>query len=220
MNTISRELPRQTEKIDILPTKYRENYYGGPLAVSGQIIGAPFWQKMIAETQADNKERGIVISRKSNKDIITSSVFIGEEKSFTPLVLPHGLKSLFSPIKDIALVHTHAMPLSSDHLLTTTFSDGDIRTFIPSKYYALIAIDRGGAHLLVRKHKPYMENIPEANMISKIIAETIEENGSTMDVIKKISSHIKQFDLAYLFTPQLTPDLDGNITFQDPTNKL
>lgn len=230
MSILPGEQRPMRSQIDSLSTMYREGYYGGALRVDSQSIGASQWKNLVAQTQADGAERGIVIS--TNKgSILTSGIYMGsgtEEVfdgtemrkrggSFTPPNLPHGIKSLNPAIKDIVIVHSHYMPSSSGHLPTMILSDGDILNFIPSKYHALCAVDRGGAHLLVRTQKQFFNRIPDGHMVKNLITETIKENGGIKDVIWKVSNRLQQFGLAYLYTSQLETDSEGAITFQEPT---
>ncbi len=216
--------------IDSLSTMYREGYYGGALRVHSQSIGASQWKNLVDQTQADGVERGIVIS--TNKgSILTSRIYMGSGTeeifdgaemrkrggSFTPPNLPHGIRSLNPSTKDIVVVHSHVMPPSSDHLPTTILSDEDILNFIHSKYHALCAIDRGGAHLLVRTQKQLYDKTLDAHLVKGLIAENVKENGGIKDVIVRVSKRLQQFRLAYLYTSQLEPDSEGAITFQEPT---
>lgn len=230
MSILPGEQQQIRRPIDTLSTMYRENYFGGSLRVDARSVGASSWRSLIDQTQGDGIERGFVVSTKKNEFLTskiykgsgTEEIFDGLEMrtrggSFTPPILPHGIRSLNPSTKDIAVVHSHAMPPPSDHLLTTIFSDADISNFIPSKYHALCAVDRGGAHLLVRTQKQLYDKTLDAHLVKDLIAETVKENGGIKDVISKVSNRLQQFKLAYLYTSQLEADLDGAITFQEPT---
>jgi len=230
MGILRGENSQARSAVDNLSTLYRENYFGGPLRVDAQSIGVSFWHSMIDQTQKDTIERGFIVSihkgnyhtSKIHKGSGAEAVFDGVEMrtrggSYSPPLLPHGLSSLNPSIVNITAVHSHALPNSLAHLPTTIISDADIQSFIPSKYHALCAVDRGGVHLLVRTRKQLFEIMPDRNMIKNSIAEIAREDGGIKDVIIKAAKYLQQFGLAYLYTSQLEADKDGTITFQEPT---
>lgn len=230
MSTLLGEPTPRNRPVDNLSTMYREGYYGGPLILDARSVGVSVWKSLIDQTQRDGIERGIVISAKGD-DILTSKIYKGSGPeeifdgietrkrggSFTPPHFPHGFQSLSPLIKDMTVVHSHPMPPALAHLPTTILNDTDIRSFIASKYHALCAVDRGGAHLLVRTQRPFLNRTPSRDLVKNLIAEAMKSNKGIKDVIVSVAQQLKQYGLAYLYSPLPDSNAESVIEFQEPT---
>ncbi len=218
-------------RIEDFSTKRIEIFGKGSLLVDKEVVAADKWPGMVAATQLDFRERGIVVSRRSNGKLMTSKVFegLGERfdydnrarkipSSFSLPLLPHGARSLLPKIKDIVVVHSHPMPPEVDHLQTTAISDVDIHSFINADYNALVMVDRGGAHLLVRVGHLLGDILPaERNIVEETIEAVSQERGGARDVIKSLATQLPSYGLGYFYTPTLSPDpKEGYVKFYNP----
>ena len=96
------------------------------------------------------------------------------------------------------------MPPALDHLRTNPISDADLQAFSPSRYQAMLTLDRGGAHLLARTRPNYLDgNVPATDLVSSTMREVIAESGGSMDVMTRVAGELAQFGLGYYFTPDL-----------------
>lgn len=206
--------------------------------VDANIVAAESWKELVSETQEDGRERGVVISRDKNGETLKSPIFIGHGEEFDEETgrkissgsivhpyLPHGLKNqLRLRPKGVVFVHSHPMPEKINHIYTMHFSDLDIERFLLEKFNAFVAVDRGGAHLLVRTKNPYLasfvnKHTENVNIVSQTIDTVTKEKGTSLDIVKKLSAELpRRYGLAYYFTPSLEADTQGYVKFLNPRN--
>lgn len=181
------------------------------LKIEPQLLGLQNWAEMLSQTQRDGNERGFVVS-KSGKKILTSKVTEGEEGSFSPPVFPHGVRTLMPNTVDLVYVHSHYMPPEIDHVQTSAFSDLDINAFAKLRARAMVAIDRGGTHMLARKQYslPRREQT-KIEVVTDAIKRAKAGGNTAIDVVKEIAKNLEKFDIMYYYSPQLTPSPEGFI---------
>ncbi len=179
------------------------------IIIPGAQIGAADWPGMISQTGKDGKERALVVSSNAGK-LMTSRIFVGRaETKITPAnihppFLPHGIKSLLPGLKDIAYVHTHPKPPELDHIQTTIFSEGDIRAYYDSLYPAMVMIDKGGVHILLRTFSADEEReLPNYNLDKAAFREAGKGNFTAIEVIQELSKIIYPYGLRYYYSSTL-----------------
>lgn len=201
--------------------------------VNPEVIAADAWESLVAATQSDGIERGLVIAKRRDKIIRSKEIEgLGEQPSdedpsktipasFPLPALPFGVKSLLPTIKELVVIHTHPMPPDLDHLRTTPISDRDIRAFTRTRYVAMVMLDRGGAHLLARTSSffPDDERLLTSDIVDTATKEVIAESGGSMDVMTKVARRIANYGLGYFYTPDLSQQGAGvefrNLRFEE-----
>lgn len=187
------------------------------ILVATDVLATDLWHKLVSATQADYRERGLVVGRHIGKNELVRSKIIegfgkeqGEnpaevEAAFQAPMLPFGARSMSPRVKRDVIIHTHPMPPEVDHVRTSIISDKDIHAFTNSKYNAMVMLDRGGAHLVARTRRSYSYDIePKSDLVSSTMREVIAESGGSMDVMTRLASRLGQYGLAYFYTPELT----------------
>lgn len=206
--------PRDNTTVDI--TKPHEHLLGNVINIDGHQIGTSKWEEMLSLTQNDRKERGVIVSSILGKTE-TGKIFEGVEEikgisaSTTPPIFDSFRKFFLE--KRLALTHTHPMTDELNHLSTSIFTDADIQSFYQTTYNAVVAIDRGGAHLLLKTRKPYEENIPPNNLVRKRFSEVENTTGLIKDAIRLVAEDLEQYGIAYYFCPDVS-SAPGTRTFQ------
>lgn len=145
--------PVQYTSVDLQAEK--PFYYPNNIQIPANQLGQDKWQEMLRLTQADNAERGIIISSKKN-DVSVSDIFAGTADvvdAHGRTIQPAGLRAPWKhELKDkIAIVHTHPMRSVISHLATTPFSVEDVRLHIFGKQVVTARIDKGGVLLMIGK---------------------------------------------------------------------
>lgn len=211
------ELPPQEPKPQRVDLTREQNGFGlnSEILVPKDQLGADKWPEMIKMTQETGNEYGIVISH-DGKRILTSIVFEGSKINFIPPLLPHGIKSLLPKVKNIALIHSHAIPPAIEHLPTTTLSTGDITTHINNTYNATVMIDRGGVHVLLGKN-PFLNpnQINCAEIVNNAIKKAQGNSGLVAEVRKEIGEELSHVGTSYYYSPNLEPPADGFVHLTD-----
>lgn len=188
------------------------------ILVAADVLATDQWQELVNVTQADFRERGLVVGRHSSKhQLVRSKIIKGRgqtrtnssgrptEAALVVPILPFGIRSISPRIKASVAIHTHPMPPEVDHIQTSTISDKDIDTFSRSSYKAMVMLDRGGAHLVARICSGELYGSkPAPDLVSATMREVITESGSSMDVMTKLARRLGQYGLAYFYTPELT----------------
>lgn len=191
---------------------------GNKINVDAELIASQKWHEMVDLTQKDELERGIVVSW-NGKKISTSKVILGSKGSFSPPLLPHGLRSLLPTTHDLVYIHTHYMPQEINHVKTTTVSDKDINSFINLPCKAMVMIDKGGVHMLTRK--PYNFNASESEEPINIVDEAIKKaksGGNTaMDVIREVAISLEPLGIKYYYSESLITTSEGTVVLKDAT---
>jgi hypothetical protein len=213
-----------TPQTESLRNSYIENPWAPTMFVNADSVAAGKWPEMLAETQKDLRERGVVVSRSGDK-IITSKIFTGVAEGeiserhrahITMPILSQGLRSLLPKTKDITFVHTHSMPPQLNHLQTTIVSDADILSFIRSELNGLVVVDRGGAHLLVRTRETYGQKPSwRENTVNEIIAKSIKAQGSVMNAMTAVANELQKSGLGYYFSPTSQSTSSNEILFHN-----
>jgi hypothetical protein len=219
------EISTKPQIVEDLSSPYIEIKGKESVFFDANILGVDKWPQMLKETE-DGRERLMVVSKRNGKNYF-SDIYSGlSEKQnkgnnaevYIPL-FPQGLKSLLPGMEDVLTVHTHHM-VKLDEVQTTIISDADITNFVNCKDYALVMIDRGGAHILVRTEKTYnSRELIDKEIVDRIQHEIAEKNRNILDVIKLVSKELSHYGIGYLYTPNLTPDPKGYVEFFDP-NKV
>lgn len=175
------------------------------IELPGGQLGVNSWPEMIEQTQAEDRERGVVVSSFFGK-FRTSPIFKGDEPSITSPVLPHGVSSLWPFAKYITHVHSHPMPEALSHLQTTIVSDTDIRNFRNSSVKAMIIIDRGGAHLLLHDYfADFEKELPQFNLSHSALNKIKDKGNTVMDAMKELARILNPYGIRYYYSPTLEP---------------
>ena len=197
------------------------NKYSSSILVAADVLATDIWQDLVEATQSDGIERGLAIARHTRTGKLTRSREYrwhyefddeGEEpeaidNSCQMMLFPLGVvRSVLSPrLREDVYIHTHPIPPALDHLRTNPISDADLRAFFPSRYQAMVMLDRGGAHLVARtRQSDLYGSTPEPDLGSSTMREVIAESGGSMDVMNRLASRLGQYGLAYFYTPELT----------------
>lgn len=210
-------IPTTASTIDIT----REIFTFNPtreVKISSDVLASDLWGNILDQTQKDQRERGIVVSWDGNgNQRIVSNIFLGERGTITFPPFPHGLIKAFMPkIKELAWVHSHFLP--ENHLRTGTLSQKDIDTFCNSDSKVSIAIDRGGAHLLIKAdQEPNIHpNKPRPDIISSALKKIKEQKGELEEFIKEIARGTQESGMIYYYAPSKTIDPSSKeITFRN-----
>nr|MBI5455504.1 hypothetical protein [Candidatus Levybacteria bacterium] len=189
------------------------------ITVKADNIGASKWQEMLTQTKSDGKERRLnVFYNLLTKKFTPGNTVVGTAEGFktgadVPIeVSDIGLKGMFH--HQVADVHTHPLTEEDAHLKTTVPSGNDLRTFLSSAYSAMVAIDRGGAHLLIKSREIAEGKLPPADLVQKKIEEIAKKGGVVTDVQKHLNRMFSQYGVSYFYSENLTPLEDGTITFK------
>lgn len=189
-------------------------YLGTKIEISAEQLAANKWLEMVGLTHAVGKERGVVTSSFSGK-LITSKVFTGSEESIIRPSLPHGLKSLWPFTKYIALVHTHPMPDTLNHLQTTLISDQDIRAFRESSFEVMVMVDRGGAHILLHTPMADLEKpLPKFSLSNAALDKTAKGENTSQEARKELANLLYPYGIRYYYSPALEA-VNGHVQFTD-----
>ena len=199
------------------------------IQIAGNQLAAQLWLEMLGRTQKTGLEYGVIVSSHRGK-LLTSGIFEGmgespnydsEKKSthppriFTP-AFPHGIQSLSPWIHELAYVHSHPMPASLDRFPTSIISGGDAQTFLNLTFRAFAAIDRGGAHMLIKENvaRDYRDFDPEK--IEESVFKTAGGNSKLLaEARREMAKALMQYGTHYYFSEALTPDENGFIQFTD-----
>jgi hypothetical protein len=213
-----------TQPIELLDGEIT-NRSSPAIQVAADVLATDIWQDLVDTTQSDLIERGLAIARHSKTGKLTRSTIFRWYYEFSeesdPEVIentcqiplfPFGVvRSLLSPrLKEDVYIHTHPISPALDHLRTNPISDADLHAFVPSRFQALVILDRGGAHLLARtsSQKFLTNNLPAPDLINEVTREAIAESGGSMDVMTKVARRIAQHGLGYYYTPDLSQQSD------------
>ena len=195
--------------------------FGKEITVRGDNLGVNKWQEMVSATQTDGRERGLnVFYNPLTKRFTPGNIVTGGERNFktgadTPVDTSDiGLKGIFSNL--VASIHTHPLVEESAHLKTSVPSGNDIRAFLNHSYSAMVVIDKGGSHLIVRTREKIDDELPSSDLVQRKIDEVAVKNGTVSDVQKQLNSMISQYGLEYFYTDCLVPAENGTITFRKP----
>lgn len=182
------------------------------ILVPGQKIGFLKWPEMIRLTQEDKKERGIVVSQRGKK-ILVSDIYEGKEGEITTPDLPHGRSSFF-PGNRVADIHTHYM--GKDYKPPTTcVSDKDLKAFSTSEDPAVVVIDLGGAHLIVDIGKTDSRQILPKKIVTAIYNSVADRDGLMIEVQQTLAKQLPEYGLAYYFSPSRIDDT-GKVIMPQP----
>lgn len=194
--------------------KHQERHLGEEITVDGEQIGVSRWEKMLELTQEDLHERAITVTSVFRKPKI-SKIARGAESSFSDHAKPATAEAVlfFFFGEPVSIVHTHPMGKDLEHLRTTAISDGDIQNFNGSAYNAFIAIDRGGAHLLVHNRMRFEKQEIPSDMAKKIREDLEGKNGSVSDLIQQLATELERYGISYYFCPDVS-STGGNKTFR------
>lgn len=193
--------------------RYIENAKGKDiLQADPNVVGVADWNKLIVMTQNEQGEYGLVVSKRGTK-LFQSKIFKSQERNdrISIPLLAQGMKGFLPGTHDITFLHTHSIPEESDRIQTVMISDEDIQGFLNSKFNALLTLDRGGAHLLIRS--AYFQKDVPANLASERLKEQEEKKGYMMDAMKNLAQDLKQYDLAYFFCPVYELPKQGQAPF-------
>lgn len=211
--------PSPARRIDLLDTE--QSILPPEIIIPGAQIGATYWPGMISQTDKDGKERALVISSSAGK-LMTSRIFKGHAETkithanIHPPFLPHGIKSLLPGIKDITYVHSHPKPAELDHIQTTILSDGDIRAYYDSLYPAMVMIDKGGVHVLLRTFSANEElELPDYNLDRAAFREAEKRNFIAVEVMQELAKIIYPYGLRYYYSPRFEPSPASEVHLRD-----
>ncbi|MCL4419364.1 hypothetical protein M1146_04655 [Patescibacteria group bacterium] len=216
MEPRSPEIPT-SNNITLLKDKITEvSGFTKEITVRADNVGAQEWPGMLAGTQSDGRERGLIVYRNplSKNKFTPSKIIVGEKTHIAPLFSDIGLKGFLFPIA--AKIHTHPRTPEVQHLKTLIPVDGDLQLFFGYDYSAMITLDDGGAHLLIRTGESIRQDPPPSNLIGNAIGKEAARGGIVADVQKKLNTILSEYGISYFYTESLTPSEDGTVTFKKP----
>jgi hypothetical protein len=190
------------------------------IRVESALVAANLWGEMLEQTEKSGYERGIVVFKKG-QEIKTSKIFEGRMTEDNPgsigiPLLVHGIRRpLLARAKDITFVHTHAASPNWDHLKTSRISPDDINVFATMPYNAVVAIDRGGAHLLAKRDKHVNKDV-DGERIEEIALDAVKKLGNfSADLYRqRIARQLHADGYFYFYTSNLKPSPDGFVDMQ------
>jgi hypothetical protein len=191
---------------------------GKVIDVDAKLIAAEKWQEMIGLTQNDGLERGVNVSLIGRKILTTKIKESLKKDRYDSPLLSHGLLSLLPTANDLANIHTHYISQENSHMLTTVISDDDINSFgCNASVKALIAIDRGGVHMLVREPHIYRSNKSweEIKVVENALEKTKLGGNTRTEFIKEVAKSLRPFGIKYYYSQSLISSPEGFITFKD-----
>lgn len=188
------------------------------ITVSADNVGAGLWQEMVDETVATGKEvgRGIFYDRIGRK-FVPGELIVGHEAGIDESIpLPPPIKGFKRALLSLTTtVHTH--PMTSAPLARTSIPSGaDLRRFLFGVDGAMVTIDRGGAHLIIRTEAPRKDDLPSRDLVQERIDEVANRDGVIADVQRQFNGAISEYGATYFYTPHLSPAPDGTVTFRRP----
>ncbi len=185
------------------------------IQVAAENIGASKWQEMLESSQSDGLERGLLVFKNlfGNK-FESGNIFQGNKRHVSTSLDEQGPKSKFASVA--VTVHTHPTNAENEHLITMPPGDGDIQILFNTNFGAgsMVILDKSGAHLLIRTSE-LRGDPPPSDLIKKLADEIQAENGTTLDVQRKMNGRLSEFGVSYYFTDNLLPT-NGMITFKRP----
>lgn len=191
------------------------------VTVRADNVGAQKWQEMLAATQSDGKERGLIVYRSllSQNKFSTSKISTGtgvknRKAHVAPQFEDIGIRGFILPV--VAKIHTHPRTPEVQPLKTLIPVDGDLQLFFGYDYSAMITLDDGGAHLLIRTGESIRQDPPPNNLIGDAIDKEAAKEGLVANVQKRLNTILSEYGISYFYTENLTPSEDGTVTFKKP----
>lgn len=215
----SQDPPTPKTRISLLQPE--QLYLPNEIAIPAPQLGAELWSEMISLTQADGRERATVIS-KARGGLMMGKIFVGVAESqssvskVTVPFLPHGIKSLLPGVKDLTYVHSHPKPAILDHIKTTLFSDGDIRSYDNSTYPAMVMIDTGGVHVLLRTSSIGKDlPLPNYNLHEAALNKAKQGDNTVIEAMAELALILQPHGIRYYYSPSFEPSPSGEILLKD-----
>lgn len=189
-------------------------------------IGAEYWEEMLELANTDLVEKGRIVSWTGKKYMVSDLIEGRAEKvdydnpsqkipaSISPPIFPHGLSSADPRVRAITFVHAHPMPKELDHLKGTAISADDIAAAIQGRFAAVVAIDRGGVHMLIKEKQLIQLEVSHVDPV-KIVNEALRRARAIPRLRKEIALSIRPFDIRYYFSSHTKPTDANTIHFSD-----
>lgn len=218
MEPKSPEFPTPPKNITLLTKTRTEGLESvREVAIRADNIGAQEWAQMLSETQSDGKERGLIIYLKhfSKDKFETSRIIIGSNTHTGISFDDMGLRRFLSPAI-VTTVHTHPRTPGTQALKTLIPVDDDVRRFFEDNYSAMVTLDDGGAHILIRTGESMFQNPPPEDLISNLIKAEAAGEGLVANVQKRINNALSPYGLSYFYSESLIPAENGTFTFKKP----
>lgn len=189
--------------------------YTHEIEVNADNVGANYWTELLNSSEADGHERNLLIFKNPLSNKFTPGKIITGSNTHTSTSLnEHGIKTFLSQVA--VSIHTHPTSDENKHLQTLPPGDNDLQIIEKGNFGAgsMIVIDRSGAHLLIRTAVNKSESLP-SDIIKKLAEEVKSQNGTTLDVQKKLNQKLNPYSYSYFFTNNITP-VDGKVIFKKP----
>lgn len=219
---IPEELP--TKNITLLTKEITEiPGFGKEITIKTDNIGVSKWQEMLAATRADGKERGLTVYRNplSRNKFLTGKISTGTsiengKAHVAPQSEDIGIKGFI--LSEAVKIHTHPRIPEIQHIKTLIPSFGDLQSFWnDTGISAMVTLDDGGAHLLVRTREADTHNSPtDKDLIKNLIRDEATKEGLITNVQKRLNTAFSQFGIEYFYSESLTPSQAETITFKKP----
>lgn len=179
------------------------------------------WTDLVGSTERDGREYGYAVGiDRQNMPVLSvrqggHAAIIGEDgreiehASLGIPVLPFGLLRA-RRIKKAVLIHTHPMPAFEDRPPTRIFSDEDIGQFFGLDYLAMIALDKGGAHLMAKQEgfNRNLWSLLNPRLVEATLLDVRENSRSMRDVLSRVAHQLSAFGIGYYYTPNLSQPND------------
>ncbi len=213
MDSAPHELSPHEPPITPLTQRYTESYPGQlrEITVAAQNIALPNWHEMLALTESDNAERGLIVFQDPKNNFHQSEVFKGETTSITAADIPIGIKNILRRYKKVVYIHTHPMK-ALEHLSTTLPSDQDIQSFANSGSGAFIILDAKGVHLLTHI-KFYNHIVPPPNLVGGLLKKEKEGEGLAANIQRDLAHELPKYGISYFYKQGLPAKEARTVTF-------
>lgn len=236
--------------ITLLKDKVTEvSGFGREITVRADNIGTQKWREMLRLMQETGKEQKMdMFYNPFTHNFVPGNIVAGVERGFkTGPNIPietseiDGLRNMFC--KHVASVHTHPMGPEEAQMKTSVPSGNDLIKFLINADSAMVVIDRGGAHLLIKTRefiakdppterrkttrRPLQaadsaggdfegEDLPPEDLVQNKIDEVKAKDGIIADVQAELNTIFSPYGVQYFFCPtaNITTLEDGTITFK------
>jgi len=198
--------------------------FSSNVSMPSLFLGVKHWLDLVSATNNDGHEYGYSIGINREGSPVESERLEGypaitdgtgtvvEKAGLMPPIYPFGFRRA-RQVKKATYIHTHPLPDTDNHPSTGTFSDRDIHYFVGSDYFAMIMLDRGGAHLLAKDERFTRDRAEQLNqkLVETTVYDVREGSKSMRDILKRVAYNLSIYGISYYYTPEL---LQASITVE------
>ena len=187
------------------------------VSIPSAFLATEHWVDLVNTTEKDRCEYGYAVGVDGQDEPALSDRLEGyppvmgeggvesEGASLNMPMFPFGVLQA-RKIRKATLIHTHPMPTSENHPRTRTFSDRDINYFFGSDYLAMVALDKGGAHLITKKARfsRHSWDTLHPELVETTMRDVREGSRSMRDVLSRVAYQLWIHGVGYYYTPDLS----------------